>query len=300
MTLCSNIPRYTIYIPSKGRFENCLLADALIGDGIPFKLVVEPMEADRYSAKYGKENVIVLPFENLGLDQITEARNFIKDYSTSKGEVRHWKLDDNIRGFFRRYKSKRMYCNSGVALRVCEDFTDRYENVALSGLNYDKFTPDYRVFPVFRLNCHIYSCILILNSIPNRFRGPRNEDVDMCLQVLAGGWCTIQLNIFLALKQATMTMNGGNSTLYFKDKDSRLKISRGLERRWPGVVSVDRRFSRPHHIIDWTKFKHNTLIRKPGLDIDDGTNEYNMSLVQVKDDIKSPLLRDFMENYGSK
>lgn len=38
---------------------------------------------------------------------------------------------------------------------------------------------------------HVYSCTLILNSIEQRWRLLYNDDTDLCLQVLAAGWCTI-------------------------------------------------------------------------------------------------------------
>ena len=41
------MPRYPIYVPSKGRYEKNLTANFLIKDGIPFKLVIEKEEYDR-------------------------------------------------------------------------------------------------------------------------------------------------------------------------------------------------------------------------------------------------------------
>ena len=73
------LPKYKIYIPSKGRYKKCLTADFLMRDGVPFKLVVEEQEAPHYMAKYGMDNVLILPFSNKG--SVIPARNWIKEYS---------------------------------------------------------------------------------------------------------------------------------------------------------------------------------------------------------------------------
>ncbi len=145
------LPRYPIYIPSKGRADACLTADCLAKDGVPFVLVVEPQEAPLYTERYGASRILILPFSNLGKGSIP-ARNWIKDHSVKAGAERHWQLDDNMPGFYRIYQSRRLYCEAGVALRVTEDFTDRYENIAISGLNYDKFYTGHQKTKPFYLN----------------------------------------------------------------------------------------------------------------------------------------------------
>ena len=111
---------------------------------------------------------------------------------------------------------------------------DRYTNVGIAGLNYTMFVvphPDGGPKAPFQLNCHVYSCTLFLNSLPYKWRGRYNEDTDICLQVLSGGWCTILMNAFMIDKQRTMTMKGGNSDLLYTG-DGRLKMARELQRRW--------------------------------------------------------------------
>lgn len=195
-----HLPKYPIYIPSKGRAGKHLTTRFLDRDGVPYRMVVEPQEADTYLKQYGAEHVLVLPFADRGLH---ETRNWIKDHSTVAGDEKHWQLDDNIRGIWRRYKGKRIPCRSGVALRVIEDFTDRYENIALAGMNYEMFGATYKA-PPFYLNCHVYSCTLIMNQVQNRWRVRYNDDVDMCLQVLSDGWCTVLFNAFLIQKATTI------------------------------------------------------------------------------------------------
>lgn len=246
-------PLYPVYVPSKGRADTCWTADFLTRDGVPFFLVVEPQERDAYAARYGAGSVLALPWDNPG--SVIPARNWIKDHATAAGAERHWQLDDNLLWIGRRWKGRKIQCNAGIALRACEEFVDRYENVAVAGLNYEMFLPKGQAAPPFRLNSHVYSCSLVLNSIPHRWRGRYNEDTDLCLQVLADGWCTILFNAFYVWKKWTMQLKGGNTAALYQG-DGRLKMARSLERQWPGVVETRRRFQRPQHVVKdaWKRF----------------------------------------------
>jgi hypothetical protein len=282
METAMSLPRYPIYIPSKGRYKNCLTAKVLARDGVPFRLVVEPPERFHYEAAFGADRVFVLPFQDLGQGSIP-ARNFIWEHAAAGGYVRHWCLDDNIRDFYRRYEARRVRCHAGIALRVCEDFTDRYENVGLSGLNYDKFLPDNRKWPPFWLNCHVYSCILIDTSLPFRWRGRYNEDTDLCLRVLSSGLCTVALNAFCCGKMSTMVCKGGNTEKLYAG-DGRLVMAKSLERLWPYVVKTTRKFSRPQHSVrrNWKMFDQH-LRRRADIDwskIDGTTDGYGLVRVE--------------------
>jgi hypothetical protein len=270
-------PRYPIYIPSKGRASSCLTARCLDRDRTPYMLVVEPQEHVAYAKTFGHERVLTLPFSNRKTS--TPARNWIKEHATRAGHVRHWQLDDNIRVGYRLWKSTRVRCRMGIGLAVCEDFADRYENVAVAGLTYRTFCIPTTPMPPFYLNVHVYSCSLVLNALPHRWRPKYNEDTDFCLQVLADGWCTVLINAFCIDKVATMTMRGGNGAIY--QGDGRLQMARSLERSWPGVVSVRRRFQRPQHVIrdHWRKFD-TPLQRKSGVVITKRIDEYGMTLVE--------------------
>ena len=281
-------PRYPVYIISKGRSTCCLTAKILRTDGVPFCLVIEPQEADLYVEQFDRSLFLILPFSNLGLGSIP-ARNWVWEHALSSGEERHWIIDDNIQAWYRRVNGIRIPCNAKIALAAIEDFADRYQNVAIAGCGYEMFLPEGTQVPPFIKNAHVYSNNLILNRLPYRWRGRYNEDTDLCLQVLAGGWCTVQVMAFLVKKTASMKMHGGNSAELYKG-DGRLKMARSLERLWPGVVSVARRYGRPQHIVNWTKFD-TQLKLKPGVVIDPMPNEYGMKLTQVKP-IKSEIIRE--------
>lgn len=284
-------PRYPIYIPSKGRIDHAQTARMFIRDSVPFLFVVEPQEAHAYAKAFGKDKLLILPENDQGL---IYARNWIRDYSTERGDIRHWQVDDNIRTCYRRYKALRVPCHAGIAFRAVEDFVDRYENVALAGMNYDMFIPDRNKHPPFRLNVHVYSNTLFLNALPHRFRPPANEDVDMCLQVLSDGWCIIQFNAFVIDKSTTMTTPGGQTDEAYQG-DGRLFMARALERKWPGIVTTKRRFNRPQHVIafEWRKFDNELRLRK---DVDLSTLSLPEETLKLTGTPKSPELQRLFKN----
>lgn len=285
-----NMPKYPIYIPSKGRWDRCYTARFMRDDGVPFRLVVEEQEAEKYAEKFGEESILVLPFRNKGT--VVPARNWIREHSEKEGFERHWQFDDNIRKIIRLYKGKRIPYPSGTAIRVAEDFTDRYENIAITGFNYRGFARS--AIPPFFLNCHVYSATLFWNDVPYKWRGKYNEDTDLCLQVLSGGYCTVNLNVFLIEKEVTMTMRGGNTDELYQG-DGRAKMSRELEARWPHLVETIRRWNRPQHKIrkEWRAFD-TPLKKKKGVRRKGTSNEYGVELVKKKE-IISPRLKKLYE-----
>jgi hypothetical protein len=292
-----HLPRYPIYIPSKGRSDQCATGSFLLSDGVPFRLVVEPQERDAYAEKFGEDRVLVLPWNNPG--SVIPARNWIKEHATAEGHKRHWQLDDNISYIMRYWNGQRIRCAAGAALAATEDFVDRYENIAIAGLEYVMFA--IKVTKPFTLNTRIYSCSLVLNSLPHRWRGRYNEDTDICLQVLADGYCTVLVNAFLVQKIGTMVVKGGNTATIYGG-DGRLKMARSLERLWPGVVSVDRRFKRPQHVVrdSWRRFD-TPLKRRDDIDFEAiGPSEYGLELKQVGSEVRSHRLRQLLEKANEK
>jgi hypothetical protein len=289
-------PRYPVYIPSKGRADNPLTAEMFDAGGVPFRLMVEPQERDAYAKRWGAKRVVVLPENNRGL---VYSRNACRDHSVSEGHARHWQFDDDIKHLMRMMKSTRVNCDPGTALAVAEDFTDRYENVGLTSFNYWKLTPysgpfGMAEYPPFYLNFRCYTCFLMLNEVPCRWRGRYNEDTDMTLQVLSEGLCTVLLNAFLIDTMATSSQGGGQSPIYVAD--GRLQMARELERRWPGVVQVKRRFNRPQHVVNWKIFT-TQLKLKAGIDLSKlPDNDYGLTLKAVKE-IESESLQRFYEQH---
>jgi hypothetical protein len=275
------IPQYPVYVISKGRAENALTPNFLIQDKVPFFLVVEPQELELYAAKYDRTNILVLPFSNLGLGSIP-ARNWVWEHAKEAGHKRHWILDDNIACVRRLYKGKRIRVKSGISFKAIEDFTDRYENIAISGMNYSTFvglaSSGINEMPPFYLNTHVYSVLLILNELPNRWRGRYNEDTDLSLRVLKDGLCTIQFNVFLCGKITTQRMKGGNTDEFYDDEGT-LPKSQMLANLHPDVAKVVFKFNRWHHHVDYSQFKKNKLIKIVDTSSMPKINNYGMELI---------------------
>ena len=272
-------PKYPVYVISKNRSDRLLTIRELELMQVPYSLVIEPQEYNQYAEKINKSKIIVLPFGNLNQGSIP-ARNFVWEHSISKGYERHWILDDNIEGFHRLNHNMKPKVTSGTIFKCAEDFTERYTNVALSGFNYYSFCKTTDKVPPYYLNTRIYSCILIDNKIPYRWRGVYNEDTDLSIRVLKDGLCTILFNAFLAGKVTTMRMKGGNTDELYKD-DGRKKMALSLQEQHPDIVKVVWKFNRWHHQVDYSKFKSNKLIRKPNLNLSNEVNNYGMKLVTI-------------------
>lgn len=272
-------PKYPVYIISKGRWESRLTSKTLEEMNVPYHIVIEPQEYDKYASVIDKKKILVLPFSNLGQGSIP-ARNWVWEHSIKQGAERHWILDDNIRYFYRFNRNKKTRVFTGTCFRIMEDFVDRYENIALAGPHYHFFVirKSNKLKP-FILNTRIYSCILIKNDINFRWRGRYNEDTDLSLRVLKAGYCTVLFRIFLSGKSATMRMKGGNTDELYKG-DGRKKMAISLYKQHPTLVKVKKRWGRWQHVVDYSPFKKNKLIMKKNITIKDGVDEYGLELVK--------------------
>ena len=289
----SKNPKYPIYIVSKGRWDTRLTSKALESMSVPYYIIVEQHEYDQYASVIEPAKILVLPKAYLDLydtfDDLGDtkgkgpgaARNFAWDHSVYLGSDWHWVMDDNIASFNRLNRNLMCKVMFGGIFAAAEDFVDRYTNVAIAGFNYDFFAKAKEPLPPFVLNTRIYSCLLIRNDIPYRWRGRYNEDTDLSLRALKDGWCTIQFNAFLQEKATTQTLKGGN-TAEFYEKEGTLPKSKMLEDMHPDIAKVVWKFGRWHHYVDYRRFKGNKLIRKNNIVVRDEVNNYGMKLVEYK------------------
>jgi hypothetical protein len=284
-------PRYPVYIISKGRWNRRPTASILKKMGVPFFIVVEEQEYENYCAVIDKSKVLILPKsyqenydtfwkDNDGRVGAGAPRNFCWDDSIKRGYKWHWVLDDNIESVERFNNNMKVRCMDGTPFYVIEDFVLRYENIAQAGMGYAIFCPSNERRPALRFNTRIYSCLLIRNDIPYRWRGRYNEDTDLSLRVMKDGWCTVEFNAFLIGKRATQTMGGGNTAEFYKDEGT-LKKSKMLVEMHPDVAKLTKKFNRWHHHVDYRPFKKNKLIRKPEIKTQKGVNNFNMKLIKI-------------------
>jgi len=272
--------KYPIYVISKGRWESRLTSKALERMKAEYRIVVEPQEYENYAKYIDKKKILVLPFSNLGQGSIP-ARNWVWEHAISEKSKKHWILDDNIYDFYRLNKNKRHIVQTPVIFRCCEDFTERYENVPISGMNYRFFVVATEKYPPFYVNTRVYSCILIDNSIKHRWGGRYNEDTDLCLRVLKDGFCTILFNAFLIEKAATMRLKGGNTDELYAG-DGRLKMAQSLQEQHPDICTITWKFNRWQHQVNYDVFKKNKLIRRKDFVLKNVINNYGMQLKEIK------------------
>jgi len=254
--------RYPIYVISKGRWERPLTVRALEKLGINYQLVVEPQEAAAYEQVLregrGYGTLTVLPFANLGLGSIP-ARNWVWDAAIEYGLTRHWILDDNIDGFYRLHDNQKWRITDENPFAPIEAWADRYTNVAIAGMQYEFFADRRSTWPAFNLNTRVYSCILLRNDLPYRWRGRYNEDTDLSLRALKDGWVTALFYAYLCKKMPTLTMRGGNTDELYQD-DGRLRMAESLRAQHPDVVRVVEKWGRWQHHVDYRAFERNKLI----------------------------------------
>ena len=300
-------PKYPIYIISKGRWDSRMTQRTMEELGVPYRIVIEESEYDKYAENVPKDKIITLPpgFRDNPLyakkDETTgliggsiPVRNFVWEHSIAEGHKKHWILDDNMRHIYRLHNNLKTRMKTGSSFRILEDFTDRYTNVKLSGMNYDFFCPSTVKRPPYYVNTRIDSCILIDNSLPHRWRGKYNEDTDLSLRVLKDNWCTFLFHQFLVGKTTSMAMKGGNTeevyhinkigdrqTRQGDDKfDNRREFAESLHAQHPDVVKITWKWGRWHHDVNYSVFTQKP-IKKEGLNIPKGNNEYGMKLATL-------------------
>lgn len=268
--------RYPIFVISKSR-PRCITANALNRLGVKYRIVVEPHQLDDYRKEHPEADLLVTPFQDLGQGSIP-VRNFVWDVALQEGHDRHWVLDDNFEDFYRLNRNEKPRVRTPAPFVAAEDFTDRFTNIGLSGFNYENFCKKTDPVPPFYLNTRIYSCILVNNHLPFRWRGLYNEDTDLSMRVLKDGYCTVLFNAFLCGKVTTQRMKGGNTEELYEKTSQRYEFAQELARQHPDVVRISWKFNRWHHHVDYRPFQHNKLIMREDIEMPQGINEYGMTL----------------------
>lgn len=280
-----------IYIISKGRYNRNPTSETLERMGVDYKIIVERNEYKQYCKIVDKSKILILPekykrdYDTFWEDQDTRtgpgpARNFAWQHSIDNGHKWHWVMDDNIVAFQRMNRNKKVRCTDANFFKCCEDFVFRYNNIGIAGPNYSNFYPANESRPAFILNTRIYSCLMIRNDLPFRWRGRYNEDTDLSLNVLKAGFATLQFNAFLQDKMSTTKMKGGNTDEFY-DREGTLNKSTMLEEMHPDVAKVVWKFGRHHHHVDYTGFKNNPITLKK--EHPKVVNNYTMELVNNPD-----------------
>lgn len=282
-------PRFPLYIPSKSRAENGTTARFLDKINVPYRLVVEEQQYEEYNQYFPAEKLLILDktyqdnydtYDDLGDTKSKgpgPARNFIWEHSISEGHEWHWVMDDNIALFARLHKNQRIPVGDGTIFHAMEEFVLRYENIGMAGPQYWMFAPSRAKLPPFVVGTRIYSCNLIRNDVPFRWRGRYNEDTDLSLNMLKNDWQTVQFNAFLQYKLTTQTLTGGNTEAFYAGEGT-LPKSQMLVDMHPDVAKIVWKFGRWHHHVNYLPYKDIPLIKKPDVVIPED-NPYKLKLV---------------------
>jgi hypothetical protein len=269
-----------------------MTARALSKIGVPYYVVIEAQERNDYATVLDSKCLLILDpkyqrdydtFDDLGATKSKgpgPARNFAWDHSIANGHPWHWVMDDNLGAFYRLNRNIKVRLGDGTAFRVMEDFCLRYRNVAMAGPNYLAFAPQRTAQAPIVFNTRIYSCNLIRNDTPFRWRGRYNEDTDLSLRMLKAKWCTVQFNAFLQRKAMTQHIKGGNTEAFYA-KEGTLPKSQMLVDMHPDVAKLKFRFGRIHHLVDYRPFRGTVLMPRDDISRDSDVNEYGMRLVDV-------------------
>ena len=286
-------PRFPIYIVSKGRHESRLTSRAFEEMQVPYLVVVEPQELEQYASVIDRRKLLALDMkyqehydtcDDLGTTKSKgpgAARNFAWDHSLAAGHAWHWVMDDNIGRFYRMNRNHKYPVQDGTMFYAMEEFCLRYANLGMAGPAYEFFSPRKAKCPPFVMNTRIYSCNLIRNDIPFRWRGRYNEDTDISLRLLKAGWCTVQFNAFLQKKRSTQTVKGGCNADFYQVEGTKPKSEMQV-RLHPDCSQMVMKYGRWHHLVDYNRFKDNRLILQPGTVIPEGVNDFGMKVVVRK------------------
>jgi hypothetical protein len=254
------------YIVSKGRWDSRLTAKSLDTIGVDYYVVVEESEWFYYASVIDCDKLLILdPAYQRDYETCDElgsckskgpgpARNFAWDHSISIGADWHWVADDNIRKWIHLRENKKRIVSDGYIFSAMEEFVGRYSNIAMAGPNYEFFAKHIQPIGPFVLNTRIYSCNLIRNDVPFRWRCRYNEDTILSIDMLKAGWCTVQFNAFLQGKVATQTLKGGNTDEFYIHEGTTPK-SAMLVAVHPDCARLSDKFGRDHHYVDFRRFR---------------------------------------------
>ncbi len=218
---------------------------------------------DSYKLKYETCDNVPHRVQNAGSGA---ERNFAWDYSIKLGAKAHWLMDDNMafmhivgvnpKGIYVRKRCEKEDFVS--KFHKAEHFFNKYENLLLLELTQNDFCINSTKL-TYALNTRCFSCNLIYNDMPLRWRGRYNEDVILSTDVMVAGYCIASYHGgVLKKKQSTRNASGGNhavkagdaNSLYqdgFDYRNSSLKKTNLLITVYPKFYRKVVKYGRIHH-----------------------------------------------------
>lgn len=244
--ICPN--KYPIFVISYNRAKNHTTSRTLSEFEVPHYLVLHKDQIPEYKKYFNekqKKYATILEFDESyklkyeTCDSIPHSvknagsgaeRNFAWDYSIKLGAKAHWLMDDNMKNFMyiagvcrrnntyvRRTANKEIFYEQ---FPRAEKFFDKYENLLMLELTQNDFCINITKY-TYSLNTRCFSCNLIWNEMPLRWRGRYNEDVILSYDIMTSGYCIASYRGgILKNKQSTRVAKGGNHAIKAGDTES--------------------------------------------------------------------------------
>lgn len=243
-----NIPlsptnKYKIYIPSKGRATLNKTTTTL--DGLNFMLVVEPQDYDAYRKVYPEDQLLQLDRNDQGIAYV---RNYIKKYSRSVGEEKHWQMDDDINSFKirKRGTTKNIIVDPMLCISIVEHCMDMFTNIAISGISSSTYA--FSKTRAVQKNKLAYQVVLLDNAVNIEYAPVlAAEDWDYTLKVLEAGYCTLVFHHIMNDSSSTMKNSGGCTDIAYVGDKRKLSYENFIK-LWPGRFVVK---AYPNTKIPW-------------------------------------------------
>lgn len=223
-----------IFIPSLGRAaQKSHTIEDLIMAGIPAKLVVGPEDFKAYEARFGGENIHLLPKRVKGIGKVRQHLIDISD-----GPV--LMLDDDLGFFVRRSDDPEKLTKAGSkdikkAMKVMEGTLKSHAHAAFAVREGANRCTDEVIYNVRCLRALGYNATILKEEKVRFDRLPVMEDFDVALQLLRKGHWSVTLNHFLQ-DQSASNAAGGCST--YRNMEVQAEGAEGLARLHPEFVTV--------------------------------------------------------------
>ena len=215
-----------IYVPSKNRVSNATLLKFASDNNVVLNVVIEPQDEIRYKKIYPNFNFIILPKNDGG---ITYVRNFIKEYTSSKGLKSYWQLDDDITGLFIRQNTRLLRGNFDVLQYAEEQFVKN--NIALGALEYRQFA--WSATKELIENSFCDSCVWVNNvatvDIQYREYVEGKEDRDFAMQVIKSGQKTARTTLYAFSAPPNGSNAGGLKEIFYDVNKEQVCVQRMVE-----------------------------------------------------------------------
>jgi len=201
-----------IFIPSKNRVNNCSFVKLLINWGVPFTIVLEPQEANKYISAYGDLDILLLPQSDQG---ISYARNHIKEHTENLGIKKYWMFDDDLTALYFREDARMVKGDISVLCKAESQFSQH--GAAIGALDYQQIA--WSATNPISINTYCEVAVFVDNSKTRglRYRQEVNgkEDRDFVMQIIKNGGKSVRTTLYAFGAPAIGSNSGGLKDIFY-------------------------------------------------------------------------------------